>query len=59
MRAVVAAGAADVVDIRDGTVTLALGGTCGGCPARGFTTHRRIGAEIRRLCPGLRAVEVL
>ena len=35
---------------------LALGGTCHACPARGFTLQMRLEAEIRRLCPDVRAV---
>lgn len=52
-------GSADLVTAEDGAVTLALGGTCDGCPARGFTVHARLEGEIRRLYPELRSVDVV
>lgn len=49
-------GTARIASVADGEVALELGGTCHACPARGFTLQLRLEAEIRRLCPGVRAV---
>lgn len=51
-------GAARIVEVADGAVTLSLGGTCASCPARGITLHQRLETAIRRLYPALREVAV-
>ncbi|MGC5048448.1 NifU family protein [Micrococcus porci] len=51
-------GTARILGVEDGEVELALGGTCHACPARGFTLQMRLEAEIRRLCPDVRAVRM-
>ena len=49
-------GPARIASVAEGEVALELGGTCHACPAGGFTLQLRLEAEIRRLCPGVRAV---
>ncbi|MXM65345.1 NifU family protein [Streptomyces sp. HUCO-GS316] len=49
-------GSIDLVDVRDGIVTVRLGGTCHGCPASWFTLHQRLERRLRRLHPALREV---
>ncbi|WP_406840417.1 NifU family protein [Streptomyces sp. AHU1] len=49
-------GVIDLVDVRDGIVTVRLGGACHGCPAAWFTLHQRLERQLRRLHPGLREV---
>ncbi|MFI1164421.1 NifU family protein [Streptomyces sp. NPDC020801] len=45
-------GRIDLVDVRDGIVTVRLGGACNGCPAAWFTLHQRLERELRRHHPG-------
>ncbi|MEU1571907.1 NifU family protein [Streptomyces collinus] len=49
-------GSIELVEVRDGIVTVRLGGTCHGCPASWFTLHQRLERELRRRHPGLREV---
>lgn len=49
-------GAIEIVEVRDGRVTIALRGTCAGCPASAFTVRSRIEAAVRRRCPELREI---
>ncbi|WP_416979797.1 NifU family protein [Streptomyces sp. T028] len=49
-------GSIDLVDVRDGVVTVRLGGACGGCPASWFTLHQRLEGHLRRRHPALRGV---
>lgn len=43
-------------DVSDGVVTVAMTGTCAGCPAAGFTLHARLERELRLRVPGFRAI---
>ncbi|MEU5093576.1 NifU family protein [Streptomyces sp. NPDC020996] len=45
-------GTIDLVDVRDGVVTVRLGGACHGCPAAWFTLHNRLERELLRRLPG-------
>ncbi|WP_185930949.1 MULTISPECIES: NifU family protein [unclassified Streptomyces] len=49
-------GVIDLVDVRDGVVTVRLGGACRGCPASWITLHQRLERHLRRRHPGLREV---
>ncbi|WP_217145815.1 NifU family protein [Streptomyces sp. AC627_RSS907] len=49
-------GSIDLVEVRDGIVTVRLGGTCHGCPASWFTLHQRLERRLRQRHPGLREV---
>jgi NFU1 iron-sulfur cluster scaffold homolog, mitochondrial len=49
-------GDIQLVDVRDGVVTVRLEGACHGCPAAGHTLSRRFEDQLRRRCPQLRAV---
>ncbi|MFK4144872.1 NifU family protein [Streptomyces sp. NPDC004065] len=49
-------GSIELVGVRDGVVTVRLGGACHGCPASWFTLHQRLERRLRRLHPGLREV---
>ncbi len=49
-------GAIELIDVRDGVVTVRLDGACHGCPAAHHTLGRRFESELRRRCPQLRAV---
>ena len=49
-------GSIDLVDVRNGVVTVRLGGACHGCPASWFTLHQRLERRLRRRHPGLREV---
>ncbi|WP_280908947.1 NifU family protein [Streptomyces sp. SAI-090] len=49
-------GSIELVDVRDGIVTVRLGGACHGCPASWFTLHQRLERRLRRHHPGLREV---
>lgn len=49
-------GRIELVDVRDGVVTVRLAGACRGCPAARSTLHHRLERQLRRRCPGLRAV---
>ncbi|WP_424884565.1 NifU family protein [Streptomyces sp. SAI-126] len=49
-------GSIELIDVRDGIVTVRLGGTCHGCPASWFTLHQRLESRLRRRHPGLREV---
>lgn len=46
-------GSIDLVDVRDGVVTVRLRGACNGCPASWFTLHQRLERQLRRRHPGL------
>ncbi|MCF4141062.1 NifU family protein [Streptomyces sp. Tue 6430] len=49
-------GSIGLVGVRDGIVTVRLGGACHGCPASWFTLHQRLERRLRRRHPGLREV---
>ncbi|MFE9023985.1 NifU family protein [Streptomyces sp. NPDC007808] len=49
-------GSIDLVEVRDGVVTVRLGGACHGCPASWFTLYQRLERRLRRGHPGLREV---
>ena len=49
-------GSIDLVQVRDGIVTVRLGGACHGCPASWFTLHQRLERQLRLRHPGLREV---
>jgi len=49
-------GSIDLVGVRDGVVTVRLGGACHGCPAARITLHQRLERHLRQQCPTLRAV---
>lgn len=49
-------GTVEVVSVREGVVTVRLGGACDGCPALGFTVGARLAADLRRACPSVREV---
>jgi Fe-S cluster biogenesis protein NfuA len=49
-------GGIELIDVRDGVVTVRLDGACHGCPAAGQTLARRFEDRLRSRSPGLRAV---
>jgi NFU1 iron-sulfur cluster scaffold homolog, mitochondrial len=49
-------GRIELVDVRDGVVTVTMTGACRGCPAAGITLRHRLADQIRRRCPDLRTV---
>lgn len=49
-------GRIDLVDVRDGVVTVWLAGACHGCPAARSTLHGQLERRLRQRYPGLRAV---
>jgi Fe-S cluster biogenesis protein NfuA len=49
-------GRIELVDVRDGIVTVRLDGACHGCPAARFTLRQRLENQLRRRCPQLRTV---
>lgn len=49
-------GVIEVLGVADDEVTIALGGTCAGCPASGLTVQHRFESALRRRYPRLRAV---
>ncbi|GAA2272075.1 hypothetical protein GCM10010415_43670 [Streptomyces atrovirens] len=49
-------GSIELVDVRDGVVTVRLGGACHGCPAAWITLHQRLERHLRRRHPGVREV---
>ena len=49
-------GSIELLGVHDGVVTVRLAGACNGCPAARITLHQRLESELRRCCPGLRAV---
>ncbi|MFD6229669.1 NifU family protein [Streptomyces sp. NPDC060232] len=49
-------GGIDLVEVRDGVVTVRLGGACHGCPASWFTLHQRLECQLRLRHPGVREV---
>ncbi|GAB1640823.1 NifU family protein [Krasilnikovia sp. MM14-A1259] len=49
-------GRIDLVDVRDGVVTVRLAGACRGCPAARSTLHGRLERLLRQRCPAVRAV---
>jgi Fe-S cluster biogenesis protein NfuA len=49
-------GSIELVGVRDGIVTVRLGGACHGCPAARLTLHQRLERHLRQQCPTLRAV---
>lgn len=52
-------GRAEVVEVRDGVVSVRLSGACSGCPALGRTLSTHIESTLRRRCPGIRAVHAV
>ncbi|MFE1290315.1 NifU family protein [Streptomyces sp. NPDC058751] len=46
-------GAIELVGVRDGVVTVRLGGACHGCPAAWLTLHQWLERLLRRRCPQL------
>lgn len=53
-------GRIELIDVRDGMVTVELAGACRGCPAAAATLRSGFEAELRRRCRdvvGVRAVE--
>jgi Fe-S cluster biogenesis protein NfuA len=49
-------GDIQLIDVRDGVVTVRLEGACHGCPAARLTLGRRFEDQLRRRCPQLHAV---
>ncbi|GAA2702819.1 NifU family protein [Micromonospora olivasterospora] len=49
-------GHIELVDVRDGTVTVTLAGACHGCPAARTTLRQGLEDRLRRSHPQLRAV---
>ncbi|UQU67823.1 NifU family protein [Couchioplanes caeruleus] len=49
-------GLIELLDVRDGVVTVRMSGACHGCPAAGITLRHRLEDELRRRCPGVRRV---
>ncbi|MEU7842675.1 NifU family protein [Micromonospora sp. NPDC049114] len=49
-------GHIELVDVRDGTVTVKLAGACHGCPAARRTLRQGLDDQLRRNHPQLRAV---
>ncbi|GAA1799410.1 hypothetical protein GCM10009682_21270 [Luedemannella flava] len=49
-------GVIDLVDVRDGVVTVRLGGACHGCPAARATLRERLDRQLRRMIPSLHEV---
>jgi NFU1 iron-sulfur cluster scaffold homolog, mitochondrial len=49
-------GAIQLIEVRDGVVTVRLDGACHGCPAARHTLGRRFEDQLRRRCPDVRAV---
>ncbi|GAA0904851.1 NifU family protein [Streptomyces thermoalcalitolerans] len=45
-------GTIELVGVRDGVVTVRLGGACHGCPASWLTLHQRLERQLRRRHPG-------
>ncbi|MBB4956529.1 Fe-S cluster biogenesis protein NfuA [Micromonospora polyrhachis] len=50
-------GRIDLVDVRDGVVTVRLTGTCHGCPAAHLTLRHRLERDLRRWYPAVRVVD--
>ena len=50
-------GRIDLVDIRDGVVTVRLTGACHGCPAAHLTLRHRLERDLRRWYPAVRVVD--
>ncbi|MFF4585563.1 NifU family protein [Streptomyces sp. NPDC001388] len=46
-------GTIDLVEVREGVVTVRLGGTCDGCPAAWITLQHRLERLLRERCPHL------
>lgn len=46
-------GSVELVDVRDGMVTVHFNGACRGCPAAGLTLHARLEREMRERCPDM------
>jgi Fe-S cluster biogenesis protein NfuA len=46
-------GSIELAGVRDGVVSVRLGGACHGCPAAWFTLHQRLERLLRRRCPYL------
>jgi Fe-S cluster biogenesis protein NfuA len=49
-------GGIELVDVRDGVVTVRLRGACHGCPAATHTLRQRLENGLRAQCPQLRTV---
>ncbi len=52
------AGSLEIVEVRGDRVTVAWGGSCVDCPARGWTLALRVERALRRLYPALAGVDV-
>ena len=50
-------GGIELVDVRDGVVTVRLAGACRACPAARVTLHQRLERQLRQRYPALRAVD--
>jgi Fe-S cluster biogenesis protein NfuA len=49
-------GSIQLLDVRDGVVTVRMHGACHGCPAAQVTLRRQLEDQLRRRCPDVRAV---
>lgn len=52
-------GGVDVVDVRDGVVSVRLSGACQGCPALSFTLSLRLEQHLRAAYPGLQGLRAV
>ena len=50
-------GDVELVDVRDGIVSVKLTGACGGCPMSQMTLKEGIEKTIRAAVPGIKGVE--
>ncbi len=50
-------GDVELVDVRDGIVSVKLTGACGGCPMSQMTLKEGIEKAIRAAVPGIKGVE--
>ena len=50
-------GDVELVDVRDGIVSVKLTGACGGCPMSQMTLKEGIEKTIREAVPGIKGVE--
>ena len=50
-------GDVELIDVRDGIVSVKLTGACGGCPMSQMTLKQGIERAIREAVPGIKAVE--
>ncbi|MEU8606980.1 NifU family protein [Actinoplanes sp. NPDC048791] len=49
-------GSIQLLEVRDGVVTVRMKGACHGCPAAQVTLRQRLEDQLRRRCPDVRAV---